>query len=99
MRDILHFREETATTRLGIPAQTANGAHMTSLAIALLLIAAFFHASWNLIAKRAETSGGGPIFIWLFTICTSILYTPIAMLYLIFGGSGGITDLRQIGVV
>lgn len=72
---------------------------MTSLAIALLLIAAFFHASWNLIAKRAETSGGGPIFIWLFTICTSILYTPIALLYLIFGRSGGITDLRQIGVV
>ena len=36
---------------------------MTGLALALILAAAFIHATWNFLLKR---SGGGTAFVWLF---------------------------------
>lgn len=46
---------------------------MTSLALALVLSAAFIHATWNFITKRV---GGGPTFLWLFSVLSAILYLP-----------------------
>ena len=52
---------------------------MTNLAIALVLTAAFIHASWNFLAKRA---GGGPAFVWLFAAVSCVIYAPIALIVL-----------------
>ena len=49
---------------------------MTAFALALVLSAAFIHASWNFLAKRA---GGGAAFVWLFAALSSILYAPLAV--------------------
>lgn len=49
---------------------------MTSFAIALVLIAAFAHAGWNFLAKRAC---GGKAFIWLFASLSAIIYLPLAL--------------------
>jgi len=49
---------------------------MNSLAIILVLSAAFVHAFWNLLAKRA---GGGVVFIWLFASLSSVIYAPISI--------------------
>jgi drug/metabolite transporter (DMT)-like permease len=48
---------------------------MTLLALSLVLLSAVGHATWNLLAKRVE---GGATFIWLFTMVSIVLYTPIA---------------------
>lgn len=48
---------------------------MTLLALALVLAAAFIHATWNLLAKRA---GGGPAFVWLFGALSAAMYAPLA---------------------
>jgi drug/metabolite transporter (DMT)-like permease len=42
---------------------------MPAAAVALVAIAAVFHASWNLITKR---TGGGIAFLWLFGVAGSI---------------------------
>ena len=47
---------------------------MSLLALALILVAAFIHATWNLLVKRV---GGGPEFIWLFATLNPIP-APIA---------------------
>ncbi|MEO2031946.1 MAG: DMT family transporter [Planctomycetaceae bacterium] len=49
---------------------------MTITAIVLILVSAFFHAIWNLLAKQA---GGGAIFVWLFTAVSSVLLVPAAI--------------------
>ena len=49
---------------------------MNSLAIILVLSAAFVHALWNLLAKRA---GGGVVFIWLFAALSTVIYAPISV--------------------
>ena len=48
---------------------------MDSLAIILVLSAAFVHALWNLLAKRA---GGGVVFIWLFATLSAVIYAPVS---------------------
>ncbi len=50
---------------------------MTALALALILAAAFVHASWNYLLKR---SGGGTIFVWLFATLSALIYAPLAAL-------------------
>lgn len=74
---------------------------MTFLAIILILFAAVFHATWNFVVKKAETTGGGPIFVWLFTFLASLFYTPI-VLYLFLSSSFevrlGSTELVAIAV-
>ena len=47
---------------------------MTSAAITLVLLSAFFHALWNSIAKRAV---GGAVFVWLITVIEVIFYIPV----------------------
>ena len=48
---------------------------MSSLALALVLIAAFIHATWNYILKR---SGGGTVFVWWFATVSALFYAPLA---------------------
>jgi len=48
---------------------------MTGLALALILAAAFIHASWNFLLKR---SGGGNAFVWLFGTLSALIYAPLA---------------------
>jgi drug/metabolite transporter (DMT)-like permease len=45
-------------------------------ALALVLGAAFIHAYWNLLVKRAE---GGSAFVWLFSLASAVLYLPIVV--------------------
>lgn len=49
---------------------------MTGFALALILVAAFVHASWNFLAKRA---GGGATFVWLFAALSALFYLPVAI--------------------
>lgn len=53
---------------------------MSVFAFALVILAAFIHAGWNYLAKRAEQ--GGAAFIWLFATVSSIFYAPIAILFI-----------------
>jgi len=50
---------------------------MTAFALGLVLAAAFIHASWNFLAKRA---GGGAAFVWLFAALSAIFYAPLAVI-------------------
>lgn len=50
---------------------------MTSFALALVLAAAVFHATWNLFAKRVG-DGGAP-FVWLFGALSIVIYAPLAV--------------------
>lgn len=49
---------------------------MTVFALALVLVSALAHATWNLFAKRA---GGGAPFVWLFDSLATLLYAPLAL--------------------
>ncbi|MCB9100038.1 MAG: EamA family transporter [Anaerolineales bacterium] len=53
---------------------------MTGLALTLVLSAAFIHASWNFLAKRA---GGGAAFVWLFAFLSTIIYLPLILTLLL----------------
>ena len=58
----------------------ASSHTMTSLALTLILASAFFHATWNLLAKRA---GGSLTFTWLFHVVATVLCAPIAGLLIL----------------
>lgn len=49
---------------------------MTLAAFVLILTAAFIHASWNLLAKRA---GGGAPFVWAAAVAGTFLFLPISI--------------------
>ncbi len=53
---------------------------MSTLALVLVLASATLHATWNLLAKRAA---GGVGFLWLFSVGTVVVYTPIAVAYVL----------------
>ncbi len=49
---------------------------MTGLALLLLLCAAFCHAFWNYISKKAC---GGAVFVWLFNAVASVIYILVVI--------------------
>lgn len=51
---------------------------MTPLALGLVVIAAFTHATWNFAAKR---SGGGLPFVWLTGLWSFLFYIPAVTAY------------------
>lgn len=52
---------------------------MSLYALALVITAAFFHAGWNLLAKRISArSGGGSPLVFLTSVGVAILYLPAA---------------------
>jgi drug/metabolite transporter (DMT)-like permease len=57
---------------------------MTFLALALVLAAAVFHATWNLLAKRVGE--GGAVFVWLFGLFSVLLYAPLALVVILVQG-------------
>jgi drug/metabolite transporter (DMT)-like permease len=54
----------------------AGSVSVSPAAIALILVAAVAHASWNLFGKQAAASGAA-FFIWLLAACASIGYLPV----------------------
>lgn len=48
---------------------------MSLLALILVLLSAFLHAGWNLLAKRVSR---GAEFVWLFVACSAVLFAPAA---------------------
>ena len=53
---------------------------MTGAAIILVLISAFAHATWNLLAKRATRP---EVFTWWMTAAGSVIFTPVAIYYFV----------------
>ena len=53
---------------------------MTPVALGLVLASALAHATWNLLAKRAQ---GGVGFLWLLFILTTALWAPVAAVVLL----------------
>lgn len=49
---------------------------MSVLGFALVLAAAFCHATWNFFVKRIN---GGPELIWLFSVLSVVIYLPLAL--------------------
>jgi drug/metabolite transporter (DMT)-like permease len=54
-----------------------RGALITFFALVLVLGAAVFHATWNLLAKRV--GAGGAVFVWLFGLLSVFIYVPLAL--------------------
>jgi drug/metabolite transporter (DMT)-like permease len=54
---------------------------VTAWALTLILAAAFIHATWNLLAKRAS---GHATFTWLFAVLSAFFYTPLAIALMLF---------------
>ncbi|HZF58761.1 MAG TPA: DMT family transporter [Rubrobacter sp.] len=54
-----------------------GGALITLFALVLVLVAAVFHATWNLLAKRV--GAGGAVFVWLFGLLSVFIYAPLAL--------------------
>ena len=52
---------------------------MSPTAIALILAAAFAHASWNLFSKQAATTGA-VFFLWLLSAAATVIYLPVAVI-------------------
>jgi drug/metabolite transporter (DMT)-like permease len=55
---------------------------MTLFALALVLAAGSFHATWNLLAKRASSGVSGPAFVWLCTALSTLIFAPVAAIVL-----------------
>jgi drug/metabolite transporter (DMT)-like permease len=53
---------------------------VTGFALALVLLSAILHATWNLLAKR---SGGGITFIWLSDALSVVFYAPVTLAVLL----------------
>lgn len=49
---------------------------MSLLGLALVLVAAACHATWNFQVKRID---GGPELIWLFSVVSAVTYLPLAI--------------------
>jgi drug/metabolite transporter (DMT)-like permease len=50
---------------------------VTAFAFGLVLTAAFIHATWNYLAKRA--GAGGAAFVWLFAAVSCVFYAPVTL--------------------
>ena len=58
----------------GCPVGQGKGGLVPFLALALVFIAAFIHASWNLMSKRAASAGPASVFAYNLVAC--VAYTP-----------------------
>jgi len=54
---------------------------VTAWALTLILAAAFIHATWNFLAKRAS---GHATFTWLFAVLSALFYAPVAAALILF---------------
>ena len=51
---------------------------MSATALALILIAAVAHATWNLFSKQASVTGAAS-FVWLMSLAATVLYAPVVL--------------------
>ena len=49
---------------------------MSATALALILVAAVAHATWNLFSKQASATGAAS-FVWLMSLAATVLYAPV----------------------
>lgn len=61
---------------------TSQEPSVSPTAIALILVAAVAHASWNLFSKQASAAGTVS-FVWLFFTWGAVLYAPVTAIVLI----------------
>ncbi len=62
---------------------------MNNIALLLVIVSAFFHATWNLLAKRTN---GGATTIWQYDVTSVIIYAPLAVVLLI-------VQHAQVGII
>lgn len=62
---------------------------MNNVALLLVVVSAFFHATWNLLAKRTN---GGATTVWQYDITSVIIYAPVVIVLLI-------VQHAQIGII
>jgi drug/metabolite transporter (DMT)-like permease len=65
---------------------------LSTTALVLVLVAAFAHAAWNLLAKTAT---GGAVFVWLTATTSALLLAPAAVFALVADGGAGL-DARGV---
>lgn len=53
---------------------------MTILAVGLILLSAMLHATWNLLAKRAQ---GDASFTWLYDVLALLIFAPAVFLFIL----------------
>jgi drug/metabolite transporter (DMT)-like permease len=68
---------------------------MTSLAVGMVLVAAFMHAFWNFLSK--QVNGGTPS-VWLFSTVGAVMFAPLA-LYIIFSQQVHFTAPMIVAIV
>ena len=51
---------------------------MSATALALILVAAVAHATWNLFSKQASVAGASS-FVWLMALTATVLYAPVVL--------------------
>ena len=51
---------------------------MSTTALALILVAALAHATWNLFSKQASAAGASS-FVWLMSLAATVLYAPVVV--------------------
>ena len=56
---------------------------MSTVALALILVSAGIHATWNLFAKRLP---GGAEGTWLFTTISTVAFAPLVVVVVIWTG-------------
>jgi drug/metabolite transporter (DMT)-like permease len=52
---------------------------VSATALALILVAALAHATWNLFSKQASVAGASS-FVWLMSLTATVLYAPVVAL-------------------
>src|SRR5699024_12573978 len=57
---------------------------MSTIALAMVLVAALCHALWNLAAKRVDTDGYA--FVWCYDVASVLLWAPLAIASLVAAG-------------
>src|SRR3954452_7212346 len=68
---------------------------MSGVSLALILAAAFAHASWNLLVKRAAS---GPLFLFLSAAISAVLWAPLALVLAARSDTSVTTMLFAVGV-
>ena len=56
---------------------------MSLLPLSLVVLAAFIHATWNLLAKRAASAG--PAFVFAYNLVACVVYLPWMVWLLVYG--------------
>jgi drug/metabolite transporter (DMT)-like permease len=59
---------------------------VSSTALALVLVAALLHATWNLAVKGVSSGADRVAFVWVYIVASSALWLPIAVVWVVATG-------------